>query len=104
MTLTETPFSSTGKAGERRFSETQFSVTEKQVKLASDLASATVERTILSSPGAKPAGVPGTGLGAGVGLGLGLGAGGAAATGMLLAPVKNESTADDWFVMIGVIR
>ena len=103
MTLTETPFSSTGKAGERRFSETQFS-DEKQVKETSDGASAAVERTILSSPGAKPAGVPGTGLGVGVGLGVGLGSGVAAATGMLLAPVKNDSTAADWFVIVGVIR
>jgi hypothetical protein len=57
-----------------------------------------------SSPGARPDGVPGTGLGVGVGLGVGLGSGVAAATGMLLAPVKNESTADDWLVIVGVIR
>lgn len=103
MTLTETPLSSTGKAGDRRFSETQFSV-ETHENVTSDGARATVERTILSSPGAKPAGAPGTGLAAGVGLGDGLGTGVAAATGMLLAPVKNESTAVDWLVIVGVIR
>ena len=54
-----------------------------------------MERTIVSSPGARPKGCPGTGLGVGVGvgvgLGLGLGAGVAAVTGMLLAPVKNDN-------------
>ena len=49
-------------------------------------------------------GAPGEGLGVGVGLGIGLGTGVAAATGILLAPVKNESTADDWAVIVGVIR
>src|SRR6185369_5759016 len=103
LTLSETPLSSTGKAGTRSVSETQLSG-EAQVKSTSDGASGTVERTILSSPGARPIGAPGTGLGVGVGLGIGLGTGVAAATGMLLAPVKNESTAADEFVTIGVIR
>ena len=84
-------------------SETQFSV-ETQVNITSDGASDAVERTMLNSPGAKPAAVPGTGLGVGVGLGVGLGAGVAAATGILLAPVRNESVADDGFVIVGVIR
>ena len=55
-----------------------------------------MERTIVNSPAATPNGAPGTGLGVGVGLGLGLGlgAGVAAVTGMLLAPVKNDSAAD----------
>ena len=87
--------SSIGKAGLRL-------VSDPPVAVASDGASATVERTILNSPGAKPIGDPGTGLGVGVGLGLGLGAGVAAATGMLLAPVKNDSTADEVAVTCGV--
>jgi hypothetical protein len=69
----------------------------KHSEIDIDGASATVERTILSSPGARPAAAWNR-LGVGVGLGIGLGTGVAAATGMLLAPVKNESTAADWFV------
>ena len=72
--------------------------------VAFDGASATVERTMLNSPGAKPIGAPGTGLGVGVGVGVGLGSGVAAVTGMLLAPVKNESAAEDCVVICGVSR
>jgi len=59
---------------------------------------------MLSSPGARPIGDPGTGLGVGVGVGVGLGSGVAAATGIRLAPVKNESTPDDWAVTVGDSR
>src|ERR1044072_7294905 len=92
LTLTETPFSSTGKAGERLACETQFSV-ETHVNITSDGASDAVERTMLISPGAKPAAMPGTGLGVGVGLGVGLGAGVAAATGIFPPPAKKDNDA-----------
>ena len=57
---------------------------------------------MLNSPGANPAGAPGTGLGVGVGLGVGLGSGVAAATGMLLAPVKKDKTPADSTVTCGI--
>jgi hypothetical protein len=95
---TETPFSSTGKAGVLAVSATF------PVVAASDGASGTVERTIVNSPGETANGCPGTGLGVGVGEGTGLGSGVAAATGISLAPVKNERGADDSVVTIGVSR
>ena len=63
-----------------------------------------MERTMVNSPGANAVGAPGTGLGVGVGLGIGLGTGVAAVTGIRLAPVKNDSTADDVEVVSGVIK
>ena len=90
----ETPFNSMGSAGLRR-------VSDPLPAEAFDGASAMVERTIVSSPGATPIGWPGTGLGVGVGLGLGLAAG-AAVTGILLAPVKNDSAAEEVAVTIGL--
>src|SRR5690348_10192133 len=100
----ETPLSSIGNAGLRNVSEAHpLNVVHGT---AFDGASETVERTILNSPGESAKGCPGTGLGVGVGVGVGLavGAGVAAETGMLLAPVKNESTAFDWTVGIGLNR
>ena len=71
---------------------------------AFDGASATVERTIASSPAANPKAVPERGFGVGVGVGVGLGSGVAAVTGMLLAPVKNDSTAAELAVTCGLSR
>jgi len=101
FTDNDTPFNSIGNAGLR-------SVRDAPLAVASDGASATVERTMLSSPGANPIPVPGEGLGVGVGVGvavgeaLGVGVGVAFGTGMLLAPVKNDKAAADSAVTIGV--
>jgi hypothetical protein len=101
LTDNDTPFNSIGNAGLR-------SVRDAPLAVASDCARATVERTMLSSPGANPIPEPGDGLGVGVGVGvavgeaLGVGVGVAFGTGMLLAPVKNDNAADDSAVMIGV--
>ena len=101
LTDTDTPFNSIGKAGLRV-------VSEKPPAVASEGASATVDRTILSSPGASPIPLPGAGLGTGVGDGvgvgdaLGVGVGVAFGTGILLAPVKNDNAADDSAVTMGV--
>ena len=91
------PFNSIGNAGLRR-------VSEPPVAVAFAVASGTVERTMLSSPGANPIAAPGDGLGVGVGDGVGLATGDALGTGMLLAPVKNDSAADDSLVMIGLSK
>ena len=58
---------------------------------------------MLNSPGASPVAIV-PGVGVGVGDGNGLGAGVAAATGKTLAPVKNDSTAVDSLVTVGVNR
>src|ERR1700752_418756 len=103
FTETETPLSSIGSAGERNVSEAQMFDGVGHAK-AFDGASAMLDRTMVNSPGATPIGAPGAGLGTGVGLGAGLGSGVAAATGMLLAPVKNESVAADCAVACGLNR
>lgn len=101
FTDSDTPFNSIGKAGLRKVSEAPDAV-------ASEGASAIVERTILSSPGANPIPVPGAGLGTGVGEGVGVGdapgvgVGVAFGTGMLLAPVKNDNAVADSAVTMGV--
>src|SRR5689334_24274910 len=100
----ETPLSSIGNAGLRNVSEAQPLNAVHGTAFAG--ASETVERTILNSPGERAKGWPGTGLGVGVGVGVGLavGAGVAAETGMLLAPVKNESVALEVAVGCGLSR
>src|SRR6185369_15932287 len=91
---TDTPLSSTGSMGLR-------AVSEPPTPILSESASPTVDLTMLNSPAERPVGSPG--LGVGVGVGDGLAEGSAAAKGpMLLAPVKNDSTADDSVVTGGV--
>src|SRR4051812_39810297 len=74
LTLSDTPFSSIGKAGLRFVSDAP------PVYAAVPRARLTVDRAIDSSPGAKPTAVPGEGLGVGVGVGVGLGRGVAVTT------------------------
>ena len=92
--LAETPLSSMGNAGLRFVSEPPVA----EVVVA---ASATVDRAMLSSPGARPSATSGDGLGVGVGVGVGLGTGVAVATAILLAAVLKLSTAADCAVTIG---
>src|SRR4029079_5816881 len=84
---TDTPLSSTGSTGLR-------AVSEPPTPILSESASPTVDLTTLNSPAARPVASPGLGVGVGVGDGLALGF--ELANGpMLLAPVKNDNTAED---------
>src|ERR1044072_8709904 len=92
----ETPFNSLGSIGLRAGSE-------PPTPFLSKLATPTVDLTVLSSPGARPVGIPGLGLGVGVGDGLALGF--ALENGpMLVAPVKNDNAAVESTAADGVSR
>jgi hypothetical protein len=101
LTETDTPFSSTGRKGDRDISDPPLAVTLEGAKSSEPFL------IIANSPAAKPAAsVAGVGLGdgLGVGVGLGLGVGLTVGTGNMLAPVKNCNATDDELFTSGVRR